>query len=577
MGAAQRSAELTRLVGSVIDAYDRMEMSTRRYVFVVLLPASLAFLGSVVLAIAWETLFMVRLLLPVLGLLFLAAGLGYPKLLIDRRRIEMENRFHLMVTHMTVLSTTNIDRMEVMRKLSNEEEYGELAVEIRRIVELVDTWNQSLDDAFRRRAKEVPSESLTDLFDRLAYTLGAGQELDDFLLEEQHVMIENYSTVYQQSLENLDVMKDLYLSMILSMTFALVFAIVLPILTATDPTWTVAAVIAMFMFVQLGFFLVLRALVPYDPLWFIEAGFRSTTKRRLLGTTVAGVVLFVVVVLAMALSTLGVTPFDSLVPMESIPVPLYPAIPTLPLLIPGLTFRYEEKWAIERDEEFPSFIRALGASESTKQATTSTVLETLRRKDFGALTDTINDLYRRLNMRIDTVLAWRYFAGDTNSYLIQKFSEMYLVGREMGGDPKQLGELISENMNQINQLREQRRQVGVTLIGLLYGITAASTFAFFTGLEIASIMSGFNLDIASAGGAEFGQLLHTELYNLPLLKYLLLLVLLFNAAVSSLTIRAADGGHVGNAYFHFVVLTWVGCLTGVLTESLITTLLDVDV
>ena len=575
VGVAQRSAEATQLLGAIIDAYDRMEMSTRRYVLLVLVPAGLFFAGSIVLALVWETIFLVRLLLPILGLVFLATGIGYPKLLIDRRRIEMENRFHLMVTHMTILSTTNIERMEVMRKLSNEEEYGELAVEIRRIVELVDTWNQSLDDAFRRRAKEVPSDSLTDLFDRLAYTLGAGQELDDFLLEEQHVMIENYSTVYEQSLQNLDVMKDLYLSMILSMTFALVFAIVLPILTATNPTWTVAAVIAMFMFVQLGFYLVLRALVPYDPIWYIEDGFRSTTKKRLLATTVTGVVLFFVVVLSMALSTLGVAPFDAVVPMESIPMPLYAAIPTLPLLIPALTFRYEEKWTIDRDREFPSFIRALGASESTKQATTSKVLETLRHKDFGKLTETINDLYRRLNMRIDTINAWRYFGGDTNSYLIQKFCEMYLIGREMGGDPKKLGELISENMNQINQLREQRRQVGVTLIGLLYGITAAATFAFFTGLEIAAIMSGFDLNMASTG-ANFGQLLHTDLYNLPLLKYLLLLVILFNAAVSSLTIKAADGGHVGNSYLHFVFLTWVGCLTGVLTESLITTLLDVD-
>jgi flagellar protein FlaJ len=388
-------------------------------------------------------------------------------------------------------------------------------------------------------------------------------------------MIENYSTVYEQSLENLDVMKDLYLSMILSMTFALVFAIVLPILTGTNPTWTVAAVIAMFMFVQLGFFLVLRAVVPYDPIWYIEAGFRSTTKRRLLATTVVGAGLFFAVIAAMALSTLGVAPFVGLVPMDAIPMPLYPALPTLPLLIPALTFRYEEKWTIERDREFPSFIRALGASESTKQATTSTVLETLRHKDFGSLTGTINDLYRRLNMRLDTIMAWRYFGGDTNSYLIQKFSEMYLIGREMGGDPKQLGELISQNMNQINQLREQRRQVAVTLVGLLYGITAAATFAFFTGLEVAAIMSGFDLDVASTG-ANFGQLLHTESYDLPLLKYLLMLVILFNAAVSSLTIRAADGGHAGNAYLHFVVLTWVGCMTGVVTETLIGTLLDVD-
>ena len=576
MAAAGRTAQATQLVGSIFDAYDRMEIDSKTYVFAVLLPMALLFVGSIALAIVWETLFLVRLLLPVLGLVFLGTGIAYPKLAVDRRRIEMENRFHLMVTHMTVLSTTNIDRMEVFKKLSQEDEYGELTVENRRIVQLVDTWNQSLDDALRRRAKEVPSDSLTDLYDRLAYTLGAGQEMSDFLFEEQTVMIENYRTIYQQSLENLDVMKDLYLSMVLSMTFALVFAIVLPILTATNPTWTVAAVISMFMFVQVGFFLVIRAIVPYDPLWYIEAGYRTRSKQLLLGSSIAAVVLFLLIIVSMLASTLGVVPFTILVPMDSIPIPLYLAIPTLPFLLPAIAFRQQENAIIERDQEFPSFIRALGASESAKQSTTSTVLRTLRKKDFGSLTATVDSLYRRLNMRIDAASAWRYFAEDTKSYVIQKFSEMYLIGREMGGEPKKLGELISRNMNQLVQLREQRRQVTVTLIGLLYGITAASTFAFFTGLEIAIIMSGFDLDVESTT-MNVGQLLHTELYDVSLLRYLLLLVLLFNAVMSALTIRTADGGHYGNAFLHFVMLLWIGCLTAVATESLINVLLDVNV
>ena len=576
MGVAGRAAQATEAIGSILDAYDRMEMDSGRYVLAVLLPAAVIFIGSVTVAIIWQTVFFVRLLLPVLGALMLGTGIAYPKVAIDRRRIEMENRFHLMVTHMTVLSTTNIDRMEVFRKLAQEEEYGELTVEIRRIVRLVDTWNQSLDDALRRRAQEVPSDSVTDLFDRLAYTLGAGQEMADFLFEEQSVIIENYRTIYEQSLENLDVMKDLYLSMVLSMTFALVFAIVLPILTGTNPTWTVAAVIAMFVFVQIGFFLVIRAIVPHDPIWYLESGYRTRSKQLLLGSSITAVALFLFIMLLLAASIFNVIDFSAILPIGSIPAPLYLAVPTLPFLFPALVFRRQENAIIERDEEFPSFIRALGASESAKQSTTSTVLRTLRKKDFGTLTETIDSLYRRLNMRIDTGSAWRYFAQDTQSYIIQKFSEMYLIGREMGGEPKQLGELISQNMNQIAQLRERRRQVTVTLIGLLYGISAASAFAFFTGLEIAVIMSGFEIDVG-AGQMEFGQLLHTEMYNIPLLRYLLFLVILFNAVMSSLTIRTADGGHYGNALLHFVVLIWVGSLTAVATETLISSLLDVNV
>jgi flagellar protein FlaJ len=574
MSVSQRSKQAADLLGSIITAYEEMEMPARQYVLMVLAPTSFVFLVTVVMAVALDTLLLVRLLVPLFGLLILAGGVAYPRVALDRRRIEMENRFHLMVTHMTVLATTNIDRMEVFRKLGQEEEYGELAKEIRRVVQLVDTWNQSLDDACRRRAKQVPSDSVTDLFERLAYTLGAGQALDDFLLSEQSVMIENYSTIYESALDNLDVMKDLYLSMILSMTFALVFAIVLPILTGTDPTLTVAAVISMFAFVQLGFFLVIRAVTPHDPVWYVAEDIDTDTDRRLLLATAISGVAFLLMTVGMAAALVGMPPFVWVVP-GWLPTPMYIAIPTLPLLGVALVFRREEAHIRDRDEEFPSFIRALGSTESAKQATTSTVLSTLREKDFGSLTDTIDDLYRRLNMRIDTTKAWRHFSAENGSYLVQKFSEMYLIGREMGGDPKKLGELISKNMNEINQLREQRTQAATTLIGLLYGITAAGSFAFFTGLQIVGILAGFEIGAASAGGMNFGKLLHTDVYNLALLEALLLCIILFNAVVSALTIRTADGGHPGNGYLHFVMLTWVGCGTAVATEQLIGMLLSV--
>jgi len=59
------------------------------------------------------------------------------------------------------------------------------------------------------------------------------------------------------------------------------------------------------------------------------------------------------------------------------------AIPVTPLLLPGWRMRQEEQKVKVRDGEFPSFIRALGAVESVKQTSTGSVLESLRRKDFG--------------------------------------------------------------------------------------------------------------------------------------------------------------------------------------------------
>jgi flagellar protein FlaJ len=564
----------------LLESYRQMHIPMGRYVTFILLPSLGFLLLTTVAALLLDLPLMIKLPIPLLGLLAFVSAVFYPQILLSQRRRQLNNRFHLLVTHMTVLATTKIDRMEVFRTLAEEEEYGELANEMHRIVELVDTWNQSLDDACRRRAKEVPSETVSDFFERLAYTMGAGQALDDYLLSEQEQIIQNYKTVYEGTLGNLDVMKDLYLSMILSMTFALVFAVVLPVLTGTDPTLTVSAVIVMYIFVQSGFFLAIRSMAPYDPLWYHPQKYDSPVDDRVRNSFIAGVGLSALLFFISLGGLVGILPvrLGDLVPFLSapLPLPLLAAIPMTPLLIPGVVIRQEEGRVKGRDEEFPSFIRALGATEGAKQSTTGTVLQSLRTKDFGPLTPAVDNLYKRLNLRIEPADAWRHFTADCRSYLVQTFSEMYLVGREMGGSPKLLGELIAENMNEVLKLRQQRQQATVTLIGLLYGITAASTFAFFIGLQVVNLLSQMSLDLGSnAVNFDVASLINTEVYNIPLVEFLLVVVIMFSAMLSALMIRTVDGGHKMNTYMHFVLLTWIGAIVAIGTKVLVATVISI--
>jgi flagellar protein FlaJ len=571
---------LSETIEGLVESYRRMHIPVERYVTLILLPSVGFVILTAVAALLLDLPLAIRLPIPLLGLLAFVSALFYPKILLSQRKRELNNRFHLLVTHMTILATTKIDRMEVFRTLAEEEEYGELATEMQRVVELVDTWNQSLDDACRRRAKEVPSETVADFLERLAYTLGAGQALDDYLVSEQEQIIENYSTVYEGTLDNLEVMKDLYLSMVLSMTFALVFAVVLPILTGTDPTLTVSAVIVMYIFVQSGFFLAIRSMAPYDPLWYHPEEHTTSIDAKLRRSFLAGVGLSALLFFVSLGGMFGVSPvtLGMLVPVfsEPLPLPLYAAVPVTPLVVPGLVARREERRVKARDDEYPSFIRALGATEGAKQSTTGAVLESLRGKDFGPLSPNVDDLYKRLNLRIEPADAWRHFTADCRSYLIQTFSEMYLVGREMGGSPKLLGEVIAENMNQVLKLRKQRQQATTTLVGLLYGITAASTFAFFIGLQVVNLLSSMSLDLgAEAVSFDVGSLINTEVYNIPLIEFLLVVVIMFSAMLSALMIRTVDGGHKMNTYLHFVLMTWIGAVIAIGTKMVVSAVISI--
>jgi flagellar protein FlaJ len=333
-------ATAAELTSAVMESYDKLDISKRKYVGFVLIPAVLVFLASVVGLFVLPLPFAARVPVPMFGGLVLVAAVIYPKIYLSSLETKIDNQLHLVMTHMTVLSTTNIDRMEVFRTLAKEEEYGVAAEEIGRVVHLVDTWNQSLDDACRRRAEEVPSDAMADFFDRLGYTMGAGQSLEEFLVSEQDVMLAKYETVYESSLANLEVMKDLYMSMILSMTFALVFAIVLPILTGNDPTATVAAVIVLFVFVQLGFYAMIRATSPYDPIWFHPDERAPGDVKLWASLGIGGGLSFLII----GITAAGMFGYGPGLPgllffIDDVRLPLYLAVPISPLIITGIILR----------------------------------------------------------------------------------------------------------------------------------------------------------------------------------------------------------------------------------------------
>ncbi|WP_435316817.1 archaellar assembly protein FlaJ [Haloarchaeobius sp. TZWSO28] len=568
--ATQQPGDVNALISSIQEAYRRMEMPVRTYLLIIVLPSFVFAVGTIAITVALSLSLTVGGPLVLLGLFSVVAALLYPKAVQDRQRKQIRQRFHLFLTHITVLSMTNINRVEIFRTLAEEDEYQALAEEMGYLVALVDTWNQSLDDACRMRARQVNSPLLSDFLERLAYTIGGGQQISEFLIDEQESIIQQFVIRYEADLNKLDVMKELYLSMMLSTAFVLVFAIVLPVLVGVNPTLAVGAVIGMFVIVQAGFVYAIHTISPYDPVWYIQETAGDYPLKRAMPAMVVGGGLSIVCFAVVGGILLGYLPIES----DVLPLPIMAAIPVTPLLIPGWLVRREEKKVQDRDSEFPSFIRALGAVESVKQTSTGNVLETLRKKDFGSLTKNIDNLYKRLNIRIDSTRSWGLFAAETGSYLIQKFGDMYVEGRRMGGDPKMLGQVISRNLGEVLKVREQRQQATTTLIGVLYGLTAASVFSFFVGLEVVELLMQITEDM-NLSASQMSFLLSTKQYDVQMIEFLLILTIVLNAVLSSIMIRVTDRGHMLSGYVHFVALTWTGALTAELTRYVVDALISV--
>jgi flagellar protein FlaJ len=239
-------------------------------------------------------------------------------------------------------------------------------------------------------------------------------------------------------------------------------------------------------------------------------------------------------------------------------------IPLTPLIIPGYVSRKIEKKLRERDKNYPSFIRSLGAAESAKQTTTTHALRTLQQKDFGALTEMVRNLYKRLNMRINQEVSWKMFMKECETFIIHRFSEMYMDARIKGGVPEKIGNIISKNVERINALRMYRSQTTTSLIGVLYGMTASLAFALYVGVEVIDLMNkSFNLMELPEGTAT---VLSLQQYNMMEVQFMIAMLLIVHSMLSSIMIKIVDGGHQVNAYFHFVIMLWISALSALVTD-----------
>ena len=214
-------------------ALRRIEMPVPRFFSLYVAPIVVAtFLISIVLVyltggLAEGALFSgftgVFLVIVLTGMSALAAML-FPVLEVQRSATLIEEEMHMFITRMGILSIGEVGAQSIFDILKQMRDYGELASEVKRIETLVDKWNTSLPEAARIVAHQSPSPLWSDFLDRMAFSIEAGQPIDEFMRSEQETIAEQYNTLYDTRLESVDTLKEIYVSLTTAGLFGLVIA-----------------------------------------------------------------------------------------------------------------------------------------------------------------------------------------------------------------------------------------------------------------------------------------------------------------------------------------------------------------
>ena len=529
------------------------------------------------------------LLLLLLPTLAGGAAAAYPLLDVQRSATMIEKEMHMFITRMGILSLGEVGAQSIFDILKQMSDYGELANEVKRIETLVDKWHTSLPEASRIVAQQSPSPLWADFLDRMAFSIEAGQAIDEFMRSEQETVAEQYKTLYDTRLESVDAMKEIYVSLVSAGLFGLVVAgihlVLFEVGSANDTPILVASRLRfilltslIFTILQIGAVFAFRATIPEDPTFArddMDTPFRINFLRALIGASILTSFLVVIMILLLA------SAWDSVTNQWDRYGLIFIAAPLSPMLIPALMIGREERQVLRRDETYPDFIRALGGTAQARSSEPSATIKALRGIDFGMLDRSIDRLEKRLSTRIDSDRSWDYFNADTNSAVISRYTRIYIEGSQSSGKPADTAEMVSRSVGSLLSLRRRRALSANTMRGVALGLLIASvtslnvTIAIVLKLgdSIAGVASNFS-DTDVTALSDFGAGLALPVMedasgvgeNIRMFKIIVSILILFQVIAVSIISNRLRGGIWTTAMGQGIQLLWIAGITSYITS-----------
>ena len=484
----------------------RLGMPFSRYLLFFSLPATL--MGLVAGIAVWYSVSDVvsgvggAFLILVFPLLAFAATIGYPIAQVSAEAIQIEQDMHMFMTRMGILSLGESAEKGMFDVLKEMGDYGALAHEIQAIETLVTKWHTNLPEAARIVGRQSPSAIWSDFLDRMAFSVEVGQPIGEFFKSENETFEQAFTTIYDARLEQLDTLRETFVSLTTTGLLLLVVAglhLILfqiggdsdnPFQVILRARWVLMAG-TLFALLQVGAWYLFTLVIPDEDL-FAKHGFNTDQaidmRRAWIFAGVLGSLEFVLLIgLFIFLGTSWL--LDN---WNYIGILVIAALAS-PLLAPAMLTLQEETRVRRRDDAFPEFIRAFGGTAQARAQEPSAMVKALSGIDFGALDESIANLEKRLSMRIDSDYSWNWFAADNNSMLVSRFTRVFIEGSSSTGEAGLVGDLVSQSTTNLLGLR-QRRQISANVMrSVSYGLLVAMIIA----LNITtSIIAGLGETIA---------------------------------------------------------------------------------
>ncbi|MCX8166311.1 MAG: type II secretion system F family protein [Candidatus Micrarchaeota archaeon] len=497
-------------------------------------------------------LFIIPIMVSLMGLI---VAIAYPKIVASQQKSDIENYIHFFVTRIGTLATAGIPPAQLFKIMSTKKEYKTIADKCKSIYMRFAVWHIPLGNSFKIEARYSPSEIFADFLERFASALEAGTSTEEFLRVEQKNVMADYVVNYKNALYQVDVVKEMFISIVIGLVFLMAFAILIPYLTCMEPEILIAGAVFFFVVVELLLAYYLKAIIPKDELIYEK---RLDIENKNL--------IFPYFAYAFVISIF--LPIIIFFFFKMIPVPLVAAIAVTPFIYPANYINKIEKNIKRGDLFFSEFIIAFGHTIHARGGAIKSSLKTMTFHDFGPLTEPVRNVFERMKLRSDNERPWHMFYIETGSRLIANFMEVFTETLTLGGKPKETCELINENFLRMMEVRKLRYNTSGTFRGILYGLHAGIVFTAYASAEVVlklgNMFSAFSFDMGTQSSLASIICIPT-VESMKFSNTALVVMMLMNALVFSISLKIVDGGHFVSGLSDFVLMMWIGAITAIVT------------
>jgi len=553
-------------------AYRDLDMDPSEWVLKRVLPAGAAAIAvSIILMLVLPGVFLggaPLMLLALLVLFSIATAFIFPAVARDRKKNEIDDQLHLFIIRIGVLSLSSSTRTSIYEHAAREKSSREISKELEKVRLLAGKWKVSIPEALRLVAKQTPSRRLGDFMERMAYAIETDEDPKAFFRNEQEAVLEEFKSRYSNTLDRIEVVREVYISMVSVTMFLNVMLVVLSLLVGINHYLISFLIVFIFILVEVILWIVLDQTLPRERIWFDPKprpkGTMFTTRMR--SALVLSAIASTVLLSILLLSGPGLHM-----------VILYLAISLTPLMVPGLMVSREERTIVRRDESFGAFIRILGATAESKGGIPLSVIKRLRWHDFGPLTEQVRNLYDRLGTRIDHEASWDLFVRESRSELISQFMNTYLEGVRSGGSPKEVSSLVSSYFTSLGSLRKRRYLMADNFTAILYGLTMFISGGLFMIERVVAEMIS-RLDSLTGLTSEVENLqplvLLKDVSNLEVILMIAVVsVVVIHVAFAADACRRFRGSNPQTLLLHLPGMMWVAAISGLVAELAVGTVL----